>query len=106
MIMTQEEFLNQILNLKQSNPSMDIHFCMDSENAYEYGWVQHQITEVKICPWYVVGEQILIDETDIKLSIEEDIDERAYRIPGEVMGMVIERYSKIKKAICVFTAAT
>jgi hypothetical protein len=80
---------------------------MDSENAYEYGWVPHQITEVKICQWYEspAGE-ILTDETDIKLSIEEDIDERSYRIPGEVIGMVIERYSKIKKAICVFTAAT
>jgi hypothetical protein len=104
--MKQEDHINRILNLKRANPSMDIHFCMDGDNAYEYGWTPHEITEVKICPWYVVGEQILIDETDIKLSIEEDIDERAYRIPGEVMGMVIERYSKIKKAICVFTAAT
>ena len=93
------------MNLKKANPTMEIHFCMDSENAYEYGWVPHQISEVKICPWFEAGERIMIDETDVKIYLEDDLDERSYRSPGEVMQVVNERYDKIKKAICVFTEA-
>lgn len=102
--MTQEEFINQILNLKRANPSMDIHFCMHSDDDYQYGWVPHQISEVKICPWFEAVDNILTDEYEIKGYLEDEYCRHEDR-PCVAMKKVNDEYAKIKKAICVFTEA-
>ena len=40
---TQEQFLQEILELKRANPDYDIHFCIDSDEMLEDGWTSHEI---------------------------------------------------------------
>ena len=100
----QEQFLQEILDLKKANPEMEIHFCVDSDEILETGWTAHKITKVEINPWYCEDECILTDEDEIKEHFEKTAD---YELPENVMeSHVNERYeSEVKMAICVFTHA-
>jgi hypothetical protein len=110
-VKTQEEFLQEILDLKKANPEMDIHFCIDSDELGEYGWIVHKIIRVEISPWYREDERILVDEDDILNKFYDDIDEATGYVLGEkklsdeefekrAQAMYAE---KVKKAILVFT---
>jgi hypothetical protein len=106
---SQEHYLNEILKLKKINPEMEIHFCVDSETVYEFGWTYHEITRVDICPWYEDDEYIHVYKWSIENRIKEkEFDSEEYdNIPdSELNRMVEEIYDKIvKQAICVFTHA-
>ncbi len=103
---TQEEFLQEILDLKKQHPEADIHFCVDSDEILEYGWTAHKITRVEISPWWFDGgERIETDEDVIRdkmkniLFVDGMTDE-------ECKKAVDEQYQKeVKEAICVYTHA-
>lgn len=101
---TQEEFLQEILDLKRANPELDIHFCVDSYEILETGWTAHKITKVEINPWYRDDDYILTDKDEIKEHFEDMIDFDLSE--EELKAHVDERYEKeVKMAICVFTHA-
>jgi hypothetical protein len=101
---TQEQFLQEILELKTKNSEMEIHFCVDSDEILDTGWTAHKITKVEISPWFCYDERILTDEDEIKEHFENMAD---YELPEKEMEAHIEsRYeSEVKMAICVFTHA-
>jgi len=100
----QEQHLQHILDLKRDNPEMEIKFCVNSDEIYEYGFTVHQINDVRIMPWYQIGEKILNEEvfimdyflSKIPMDISDDEAERLARI---------EYKKEVKNAICVFTQA-
>ena len=101
---TQEQFLQEILDLKKANPKMEIHFCADSDEIFEYGWTVHKITKVEINPWYCDDERILTDEDEIKEHFENQYDDETTTCYIEEA--IKKRYeSEVKMAICVFTHA-
>jgi len=102
---TQQHHIQHILNLKQDNPELEIHFCIDSEEISDYQWTDHQISLVEILPWYRKDELILNYELAIKESMYSEISDD---IPDEEADAIVnERYQKeVKQAICVFTFAT
>jgi hypothetical protein len=101
---TQDQFLQEILNIKSKNPEMEIHFCADSNEILDTGWTAHKITNVKISPWFCDNERILTDEDEIKEHFENMAD---YELPEkEIKSHIDARYeSEVKMAICVFTHA-
>lgn len=98
----QEEFLQEVLELKKENPDAEIHFCIDSDEILEYVRTVHKITSVVLCPWFANDERILTDVDEIKeLFAEQGTD---FMTDDEVNKLVAERYEKeVKTAICVFT---
>lgn len=101
---TQEQFLQEILDLKSKNPEMEIHFCVDSDEILDIGWTAHIITKIEVSPWFCDDERILTDEYEIKEHFENMAD---YELPEkEIEAHVEARYeSEVKMAICVFTHA-
>jgi len=102
--MTQETFLNRILDLKRANPEMEIHFCIDSEEINDAGWTDHKIVNVEIMPWYQEGEEILVYRDHI---FDHFTNSLPLDIPAdEAVKIVEERFrNEVKYAICVFTSA-
>lgn len=101
---TQEQFLQEILDLKKANPEMEIHFCADSDEILETGWTAHKITKVEINPWYGEDERIFTDEDEIKEHFENQYDEET--ATWYIEEAIEKRYeSEVKMAICVFTHA-
>jgi len=109
---TQEELLQDILNLKKENPELEIHFCISCEEMTdEYGWVKQKISRVEIDPWFEADERIMTDKDEILEYFENELIER---FEDEFYGSDIdedsiteqaqERYDReVIKAICVYT---
>jgi hypothetical protein len=106
MIKTQEQFLQEALELKKQNPEMDIHICVDSDEILEDStWTAHRIGKVEISPWFEDGDQIITDEDQIKEHFE-DLFYEDYENKVELAKAVDRKYdTEVKKAICIYTYA-
>lgn len=105
MIKTQEQFLQEALELKKQNPEMDIHFFVDSEQVLESGFTAHKIEKVEISPWFEDGDQIILDEDQIKEHLECFLYDE-YENDVELAKAVDRKYdAEVKKAICIYTYA-
>lgn len=103
---TQEQFLEEILNLKKERPDLDIHFCVDSEELVECSWTAHKIYSVSINSWYQDDERIYTDDGEILDLFADEIDNAENLTDEEIEKIIHERYDKeVKLAICVFTHA-
>ena len=112
MIKTQEQFLQEALELKKQNPEMDIHFCVDSDDVLEeYSWTAHRIGKIEISPWFEDGDMILMDEDQIKEHLEELLsveyeNQDKYENHVELAKAVDRKYdAEVKKTICIYTYA-
>lgn len=104
---TQEQYLQEILELKSANPSYEIHFCVDSDEILESGWTAHIITSVKVNSWLCVDETIMVDDDEIRDHFEEIIfDAKGELSEIELDRLVDEMWDKeVVNAICVYTNA-
>lgn len=101
---TQEQFLQDILDLKQMHPSKEIHFCVDSQEVLDEGWTAHQITKVELSSWFCDDERILVDDDVITEYFTDMADPELSELELEVH--VNNRFmSEVKMAICVYTHA-
>jgi hypothetical protein len=106
VIKTQEQFLQEALEFKKQNPEMDIHICVDSDEILEDStWTAHRIGKVEISPWFEDGDQIIMDEDQIKEHLEDFLCDE-YKNDAELEKAVDEKYkAEVKKAICIYTYA-
>lgn len=103
---TQREWLQEVTDLVESNSEMEIHFCVDSEKALEFGWTAHIISKVEISPWFCDDGRIFVDEDQIKNHLEDLHFWNSNLTLEEIKKEVNKLYElKIKKAICVYTDA-
>lgn len=109
MTKTQEQFLQEALDLKKANPELDIVFC----TAYDKLCDDHalscqQIHSVQILPWYEHNEAILTKEDEIHDAILDGIEEVDDSEGGVDWGHeeFNERYAeRVKQKICVYLRA-
>lgn len=103
---TQEQFLQDALNLKKDNPELDIVFCTSyDELCDEYAWSCQQIDSVAIHPWYEHRERIYTDEQSILEELEEEIYNEKMSdedLESEAKKLYAER---VKQKICVYLIA-
>lgn len=106
-IKTQEQFLQDVLDLKKQRPELEIKFLVDSSHFDDdYRWMSQRIYNVKVESWFVTDDRILTDCSVILEFFEEQI---AGEYPDfsdrRIEGLAEEMYNKanIKDAICVYT---
>lgn len=103
---TQEQFLEEILQLKKEKPELEIHFCVDSDEILESGWTVHKITQVEISTWYQDDERILTEDGEILDHFTDEIEGSEELTDDEVEKIINSRFEKeVKLAICVYTHA-
>jgi len=101
---TQEQFLQEILELKRANPDYDIHFCVDADEMLEDGWTSHEIENVEVSPWFDDGDRIL---TDGERIMDYFFDQSEASTDQEAEAVAKQRYNQeVKMAICVYTRAS
>ena len=104
MTKTQEQYLQETLELKKQNPEMEIHFCVANELSDENDWTSHEIWKVEISEWFCANEEIMTDENTIRDYLEDQADMGLNE--EQVKLYVDSRYSnEVVMAICVYTKA-
>jgi hypothetical protein len=105
---TQEQLLQEILNLKKEHPDLEIKICVsDDDLSDEGGWSLHKISTVKIETWFEANERIYTDESYILDYLEEQVfDEYPDFSCKRIRGLAEMRYlEQVKEVICVYTCA-
>jgi hypothetical protein len=105
---TQEQFLQETLDLKKENPNLEIVFCTAyDELCDEHAWSCQQIESIQILPWYEYKERIYSDEEDIREKMLDELDEDDdTRSDEEMEKLIDEMYTeRIKQKICVYLVA-
>ena len=98
-------FINKISTLRYADPTLEIHFLVDSDEMSEYSYSAHLITKVEIMYWYEDDERIMTDEEQIKESMYDD--EADNPISDEELDILVDRRFKkeVKRAIVAYTRA-
>lgn len=104
--MKQEQYLEEVLNLKKEHPEYNIHFCIDSDELVDNGWTAHKVRKVEVSPWWFDGgERIGIDEEAIKDTMEGLVWKEGMT-DEQLSALVEEKYEReVEMAICIFTYA-
>lgn len=102
--MKQEQFLQQVLELKKQNPEMEIHLFVDSDEITDYRWSHHEICKVEISEWFHAFNEIMTDEDMIRAYLTEEADDG---LSEEQLKVYVDsRYAEeVTMAICVYTRA-
>lgn len=104
---TQEQLLQEIIDLKKQRPDLDIKICVASDDVLEGGWTYHKILSVRVESWFETYERIYIDKSEILEYFEEQVfDEYPNFSDKRIKGLAKMRYlEQVKEAICVYTHA-
>lgn len=105
---TQEQFLQEIMDLKKQRPDLEIKICVSNDDlSDEGGWSLHKISSVKVEVWFETDEQIYTDECSIFEYLKEQVfDEYPDFSDKRIEGLAEMRYlEQVKQAICVYTCA-
>lgn len=85
-MLTQLEILERVVEIKKSNPELEIIILVDTnEISTEYDWSVQKIVDVEIVYEYDNGEEILMDYGEIMdyfidiLELSEEDAERKFR---------------------------
>ena len=104
---SQREWLQEIMNLSNKHPDIEIHFCVDSDDILEFGWTDHKIVNVEIEAWWRDDDRIYVGENEIKEYFAEYYYENnESKSEEEIEKLANEKYEKeAKEVICVYTSA-
>jgi len=108
--LSQIGYIKKALSLHKRNPDAAIKICADDETIADYGWTEHEITNVKLANWIEIDEHIYTDEDRAKSEIADVLYGFDTSMPGvgdeEFQEMVDKYYQEHAiKAICIFTSA-
>lgn len=104
--MTQIEFINQIVQLHQSNPEYEIHFFVRGDETTEHHYTAQRITKIEIGRWYPDGgETIMTDEDEIREQLEYEISEDKSLSDSEIDRIVENKLASVPMAIIAYTHA-